>query len=506
MRRLFWCGPAFAAFLFPVVATAQDVTLTAREGGLSVSGSLQGFDGEFYRIDSPYGLLTIDALGVVCDGPACPDLSAPRIDIRIKGLPGLGEQLLPGLFEAFAQNRGLIYALQPFDGATYRATLRDADSDQTLADISFEPTTAEAAREALQAGGAEFALSAAPEPGFGQYAIALDAMVAIVAPDNPIPRISTKDLARILSGEVENWQDVGGPDMPLVLYGLAATEPLQKSLSARLGRDIAVTSEQPSLRSLADTVARDPWSVAVTVKTVAGPARILPLTDSCGFPLLSTNLAVKAEDYPLALPLHLVTPRRRLPLLAREFIEFLASPAAQRAISASGLVDRQPERQAMTSDGLRLINAIRGAGEETTLSDLQALVANMDGADRLSLTFRFQDGSSTLDGHSMSNLSDLARLIEAGVLRGSDILLAGFSDGSGDAKANAALSETRAIGVRDALRALAPSLGTADLPRVAGFGEALPMACDETAAGRRLNRRVEVWLTPPLRSNPATEN
>ena len=30
--------------------------------------------------------------------------------------------------------------------------------------------------------------------------------------------------------------------------------------------------------------------------------------------------------------------------------------------------------------------------------------------------------------------------------------------------------------------------------RVEAFGEALPMACDDTAAGRAVNRRVEVWL------------
>jgi phosphate transport system substrate-binding protein len=29
---------------------------------------------------------------------------------------------------------------------------------------------------------------------------------------------------------------------------------------------------------------------------------------------------------------------------------------------------------------------------------------------------------------------------------------------------------------------------------VAAFASTLPMACDETAAGRQLNRRVELWL------------
>ena len=61
-----------------------------------------------------------------------------------------------------------------------------------------------------------------------------------------------------------------------------------------------------------------------------------------------------------------------------------------------------------------LINAIQGAGAETTLADLKRLVDLMDGADRLSLTFRFEDGSSTLDATSRDNLMDLAQLIATG--------------------------------------------------------------------------------------------
>lgn len=500
-----WRVALCAALLFPHMAGAQDVTLTAREGGLSISGVLQGFDGEFYRIDSSYGLLTVDASGVICDGPACPDLTAPRADIRIAGLPGVGEALLPALFRSFAQARGLRYE-QRTDEQTFQAQLLDPMTGKVLADLHFIPASTEEARQSLSGGRAELALAAATDPQFGSRVVALDAMVPVVAPDNPVPEISTKDLALVLAGEVQNWADVGGPDMPIVLHGLGPAEPLQLALSARLGRDLAPSVTHPDLASLAAAVAADPWGVAVTVQAGARGTRILPLTDSCGFPLLPSTLSVKAEDYPLALPFYFLTPKRRLPLMLREFLEFMATPQAQASIASSGFVDRQPERQPMTADGLRLINAIQGAGEETSLADLKRLVDVMDGADRLSLTFRFQDGSSTLDAHSRDNLTDLARLMEAGVLRDKAVILAGFSDGSGPASANLALSAARAEGVLRQLRTLAPSLDEADLPAVLAFGEALPMACDETAAGRRLNRRVEVWLKPAFTDSPASGN
>jgi phosphate transport system substrate-binding protein len=53
------------------------------------------------------------------------------------------------------------------------------------------------------------------------------------------------------------------------------------------------------------------------------------------------------------------------------------------------------------------------------------------------------------------------------------------------------------------LQKAAPGLSPEALPQVAAFGEALPMACDETPAGRRLNRRVEVWITPAFGKDTA---
>ena len=74
---------------------------------------------------------------------------------------------------------------------------------------------------------------------------------------------------------------------------------------------------------------------------------------------------------------------------------------------------------------------------------LKRLVNLMDGADRLSLTFRFEDGSSTLDAQSRDNLADLAQLIASGQFRNERMVLTGFSDGSGTADANLALSIER---------------------------------------------------------------
>jgi phosphate transport system substrate-binding protein len=493
-----WCAGLFLALT--THALAQDVTLTAREGGLQLDGVLQGFDGEFYRINTSYGALTVDAQGVICTGPGCPELTAPFASLRFVGAPDAGAALIPGLMAAFAEQRGLAYRVMP--GPDYAAVLSDPLNGNPLAEISFVPMLPDAAGQALADGAAEFAVAAALDEGLGNRAVAMDALIPVVAADNAVPLISSRDLAGVLSGEITNWQAVGGPDMPIVLHGLAADTDLQRALAARLGREVKAEVVHADQAVLAAAVAVDPYALAIMGQSAQGPARRLPLTDSCGFPLLPTPLAVKAEDYPLSLPIYLLTPRRRLPLIAREFMDFLATPPAQEVIARAGYVDRSPESQPMTADGLRLINAIQGAGEEVALADLQALVKEMAGADRVSLTFRFQDGSSALDANSQQNLADLAVMLEAGVFADKELIFAGFSDGSGDVAANLELAQERAEGVAEALREAAPELSADRVPRVVAFGEILPMACDTTTVGRGLNRRVELWARARVTGNP----
>jgi phosphate transport system substrate-binding protein len=489
-----WCAAIAAALLMTTGAVAQDVTLTAREGGIRLDGALQGFDGEFYRIETSYGVLTVDAEGVICEGPGCPDLTAPLAIIRFVGAPEPGAALLPPLVQAFAAQRGLHYAAGA--GAGYTATLSEPASGKTLADISFSAMSPDEARKAMAAGAAEFAVSATTDPDFGNRALAMDALIAIMATDNATPAVSSRDLAAVLAGEIVNWQALGGPDMPIALHALSGDTDAQRAITARLGREIAGEVMHPDLAALAVAVAADPYALAITVQSAQGAAQRIALTDSCGFPLLATPMAVKAEDYPLSLPIYLLTPRRRLPLMAREFQEFLSTPPAQAAIAMAGYVDRGVARQAMTADGVRLINAIQGAGDDVALADLKALVAVMTGADRLSLTFRFQDGSSALDAPSQQNLADLAALLLAGQYADNTLIFAGFSDGSGDAAENMALSLERAEGVAGALREAAPDLPEGQMPLVMAFGEVLPIACDATSLGRGVNRRVEVWLRP----------
>ena len=67
---MFLLRAAFCAALSFVALTgesrAEDVTLTSRDGTVTVSGTLLGYDGEFYRVETRFGVLTVDGSGVSC--------------------------------------------------------------------------------------------------------------------------------------------------------------------------------------------------------------------------------------------------------------------------------------------------------------------------------------------------------------------------------------------------------------------------------------------------------
>jgi len=57
----------------------------------------------------------------------------------------------------------------------------------------------------------------AEETGVVQVPVAWDALVAIVNKDNPVSDISLEDLRKVYLGQITNWKELGGADMPLQL-------------------------------------------------------------------------------------------------------------------------------------------------------------------------------------------------------------------------------------------------------------------------------------------------
>ena len=72
------------------------------------------------------------------------------------------------------------------------------------------------------------------------------------------------------------------------------------------------------------------------------------------------------------------------------------------------------------------------------------------------------------------------------------VLIEGFTDSTGSSAHNQDLSERRASAVRSALQLQGISR---DRISVRGFGESNPIADNNTAENRQMNRRVEIVLS-----------
>lgn len=514
-----WARAAiFAALSFLGTAlAAQDVTLTSPDGQVELSGTLLGFDGEFYRIETIYGELTVDGSGVLCDGPACPNLQDFVAEVSISGSSTMGSVLMPALIEGFALRNDYVANRKAVGPANFVYELRDAATDKAVALFFFHVSTTDEGFADLLANDADIVMALreirpderqrARDAGMGDMTdanrsrvLALDAMVPIVAPSNPVDQISPQALAQVFAGRITNWQQLGGADAPISLHLPGERTGLGQTVEDEIMGPARMAFAEGIIRhdragNVVDAVLRDPFAIGIASYAETGNTRALTLTGSCGFSLSAARGTIKTEDYPLTAPMFLYMPARRLPKVAREFLAFTRGVSAQNMIRRAGFIDQAPEEISINDQGYRFANAVTSAGPEITLGELQRMTRTLYGMARLTTSFRFEAGSVRLDAQSRSNVQQLARALEQGKYDARQILLVGFSDGDGPSTANRDIALRRAEAVKRAVMAAAE---TANFERIQlsvdAFGEALPMACDDSAWGRQANRRVEVWV------------
>ena len=110
-------------------------------------------------------------------------------------------------------------------------------------------------------------------------------------------------------------------------------------------------------------------------------------------------------------------------------------------------------------------------------------------AQRLSVNFRFEEGSVSLDNKARQDLLRVADYLKANGKLDRQVTLVGFGDAKDDPERAQLLSKLRAMAVR---RELVKS-GVV-LREIRGYGAQMPVAANTEDEGRIKNRRVEVWV------------
>ena len=102
----------------------------------------------------------------------------------------------------------------------------------------------------------------------------------------------------------------------------------------------------------------------------------------------------------------------------------------------------------------------------------------------------FKSGSAQLDPNATATLQQVAQYLKANPAR--KVMIQGFTDSTGSAALNQQLSQERADAVRLALENQGVNVGRI---QIAGMGPSAPIASNDTAAGRVLNRRVSILVS-----------
>ncbi|MBT0654288.1 OmpA family protein [Geomobilimonas luticola] len=132
---------------------------------------------------------------------------------------------------------------------------------------------------------------------------------------------------------------------------------------------------------------------------------------------------------------------------------------------------------------------------------MRQTLSNVEGAnvqrnlDTLAVTFKsdilFAVNSSTLKGGAFDEISRVAKVLNQ--YPETRMTVAGYTDSTGSEELNQKLSEKRAESVKNAL--VGEGVNPARITTV-GYGESKPVADNDTEAGRQLNRRVTIFITP----------
>jgi phosphate transport system substrate-binding protein len=516
-------------------ADEPEVILRMKGGAFELKGRLKGFDGGRYVLDNKaFGIMTLDATNMECIGTGCPGHQPPAPAVAaaapgpgsraaavrakavgIHGSTAVGWDLMPALIRAYAQHIGGTSATLAGDNPLEEQyKLLDArGAESALFDLKRYGTPT--AFTALENGAAQIGMASRPitdeeaaklvragTPNIRtpqhEHVLGLDGLVVIVAQDNPAVSLSIDNVAKIFAGQIGDWSDVGLPPGKINLYSVSQQSGTFSSFDSQVmrPRGLGLAGSARLLLStaeVADAVAADVNGIGVTSFAFLRSAKGLNLESSCGLITRPSVFTVKTEEYPLTRRLFLYTTAKSAQPHVKGFLDFALSQRAQPVIANAQFVDQSPISLGFEDQGGRIAYALNAPGEDFDIAQMRQLIADMNGAKRLSITFRFKSASIELDTKARADIDRLVGLA-ATELRGKSLLLLGFADSVGPYQANAALAVRRATQVRDTLLAAAKGGIDASLVMHKGYSELAPVACNDQLEGRNLNRRVEVWV------------
>ena len=221
--------------------------------------------------------------------------------------------------------------------------LGEAFQNDTGISFTYNPTGSGSGIKAVQEGRCDIGLSSRDlkdeekASGLTGTVLAYDGIAIIVHPENPVADLSVETIAKIYTGEITNWSEVGGNDAEIVLIGREAGSGTRDGFESITDTEDACKYRQ-ELTSTGDvitTVAQNPGAIGYA--SIASVKDTVKAVNVDG--VAPTEETIKDGSYVVQRPFVLVTKSDAdLSEAAQKFFDYITSADANEIISAAGVV------------------------------------------------------------------------------------------------------------------------------------------------------------------------
>ena len=181
--------------------------------------------------------------------------------------------------------------------------------------------------------------------GLTETVLAYDGIAIIVNPENAISDLSVEDIAKIYTGEITNWKDLGGADAEIVVIGREAGSGTRDGFESITGTSekCVYRQELTSTGDVITTVSQNPDAIGyASLSAVKDTVKALTVGG-----VAPTEDTVKDGSYVVQRPFVLVTRTdEKLSEAAQAFFDYATSADAVELIAKAGAVSAYVDPEA----------------------------------------------------------------------------------------------------------------------------------------------------------------
>ena len=234
------------------------------------------------------------------------------------------------------------------DGSTSMEKVIGALSESYMAankdvTVNYNPTGSGAGITAVQEGTCDIGLSSRAlkdeekAAGLKETVLAYDGIAIIVYPDNPVSDLSIEQIAKLYTGEITNWKDVGGSDAEVVLIGREAASGTRDGFESITGTKdkCQYRQELTSTGDVITAVSQNPDAIGyASLAAIKDSVKALSVDG-----VTPSETTVKDGSYQVQRPFVLVTVEgKALSAAAQSFFDYATSADAADIIAKAGAV------------------------------------------------------------------------------------------------------------------------------------------------------------------------